>query len=294
MKLQYNNRTILTPSRDSFVAFVATPTVPEWQTFTCLSYFMRLSDLGLSGTNFRYYNKGEATYSAYNDNPSRFSHTTSSTSFGNMNTIYVGSAYAPGNFSTYQFRYNYTAEDLNNLIDGNGLQIEIVYMNTSTSTPGGNYARYWMSTFPGNLWNSGNGYQYTSGNLDFEFNPSSTYTLGTVNAYNNWSYGYYSQTSNYRARRAKNTNVWHHLVVVISKKNNCLRIWDNGILSINATLTWNKTDAEIRNTSYMLNANLANLPNMYVSQLGVREAVWTEAKNYDPPTAPYLSTSEYF
>lgn len=286
-KLQFNNRTILTPSRDSFVAFVATPAVPEWQTFTCLTYFMRLSDLGLSGTNFRYYNKGEATTSAYNDNPSRFSHTTSSTSFGDMNTIYVGSVYSPGNWTTYQFRYTYTAEDLNYMINGNGLQIEIVYMNTSTSTPYSNYARYWMSTFPVNLWNSGSGYNYSYGYLDSD-GFSDAFTLSNVVASNNWSYSYS------RARRSKDTSKWHHLVIVISKKNNYIRFWDNGVLSFKADLTWNKTDEQILSANYMLNANLANLPNMYVSQLGVREAVWTEAKNYDPPTTPYLSTSEYF
>ena len=289
MKLQYNNRTILTPSRDSFVAFTDAPPVPseEWKTFSCLSYFMRLSDLGLSGTNFRYYNKGEAAYSAYNNNPSRFSRTQSTTNIGDMNTIYVSNYYAPSNWTTYQFRYTYTAEDLGYMINGDGLQIEIVYKNAATSVPGGNYARYWIDTFPVNLWNSGSGYNYRASYLDSD-GFSNAFTLSNVVTSNNWSYSYS------RARRSKDTSNWHHLVIVISKKNNYIRFWDNGILSFKADLTWNKTDSEILSAGYMLNAQLANLPNMYVSQLGVREAVWTEAQNYNIPSAPYLAISDYF
>ena len=45
-------------------------------------------------------------------------------------------------------------------------------------------------------------------------------------------------------------------------------------------------------TAALNTANLAST--VWLSQFGVREAVWTEEKNYDPIVKPYLSVNEYY
>lgn len=121
-------------------------------------------------------------------------------------------------------------------------------------------------------------------------------TVATSTSPGTWAYiNRYQGT--YGLRRSRDT-IWHHLVVTISKKNNFLRIWDNGVLQFNATLNWLKTDNEILSVvsgdGFKNSVNIGNLAEFYVSQFGVREGVWTDAIDYTAPTQPYLAIGDYF
>lgn len=300
--LHYNNRMITIGDRWIEPVAGSGPTpVQEWQTFSCLSYFKKLSELGGTGNAFRYYNKGQAAVAEYTDDPSRLTSATSTTTFGDMNTVRCNTTYAPASWTTYQFRYDLTTEDVGYMLTGNGLQIECVYMWSSWgSVPSNNYARAWVSQFPVNLWNCGSGYGYTTNYLYADLPMTDNFNIATVATYTTpgtWDYINRYQGA-YGLRRSKNLGSWRHMVVTISKKNNFLRIWDNGVLQFDATLNWLKTDNEILSVvsgdGFKNSVNIANLSYFYVSQFGVREAVWTEARDYTAPTEPYLAIGDYF
>lgn len=89
----------------------------------------------------------------------------------------------------------------------------------------------------------------------------------------------------------------YHLVCTFDIPNKKTLFWINGILQgvvvYKDTYMANRV-AEIA-TNSTLELNTANLAStVWISQLGIRPAVWTEEQNYTMPAKPYLSTEEYY
>lgn len=89
----------------------------------------------------------------------------------------------------------------------------------------------------------------------------------------------------------------YHLVCTLDIPNKKLLFWINGILQ--GVVVWkdqfiNNRIAEL-DSGATLSVNTSNLAStVWLSQFGVREAVWTEEQNYTMPAKPYLSTEEYY
>lgn len=89
----------------------------------------------------------------------------------------------------------------------------------------------------------------------------------------------------------------YHLVCTLDLVNKKTLFWLNGILQ--GVVVWKDTFINNRknelSTNTTLALNTANLGStVWISQLGIRPAVWTEEQNYTPPAKPYLSTEEYY
>ena len=90
----------------------------------------------------------------------------------------------------------------------------------------------------------------------------------------------------------------YHLVCTLDLVNKKTLFWINGVLQ--GVVYWkdnyinNYKLPELNNTvtAALNTANLAST--VWLSQFGVREAVWREEKNYDPIVKPYLSVNEYY
>lgn len=89
----------------------------------------------------------------------------------------------------------------------------------------------------------------------------------------------------------------YHLVCTLDIPNKKLLFWINGILQ--GVVVWkdqfiNNRISEL-DSGATLSVNTANLAStVWLSQFGVREAIWREEKNYDPIVKPYLSVNEYY
>lgn len=300
MKLQYNNRTILVPNRDAYVAFNDAPPTPSvFESFYFLSYCQQAKNVSSSlNTNIRYYEKGVAKESPYNDNPTRLGIVDLESNFGTFKGVHSTSVYSPANWTTYQMQIPFTQDMANALIGDNGLQLELVFKLESTGNIGAtsNYARYVpvnMGYLP-RVMSYGSGYNYSRSTGALDDSPITTITNFTGN-----TNGFTFQTSRKYIFLPSNSTLGttpHHLVITVSKKNQFIRIWLDGVLSINTAINIADSDSTILGKvgSALQGWQMANVNNLIVTQIGVREAVWTEAQNYNSPSAPYLAVSEYF
>lgn len=89
----------------------------------------------------------------------------------------------------------------------------------------------------------------------------------------------------------------YHLVCTLDLVNKKTLFWINGVLQ--GVVVWKDTFINNRKnelaTKTTLNLNTANLAStVWISQLGIRPAVWTAEQNYTPLSKPYLSTEEYY
>ena len=275
-------------------------TASEFETFYFLTYCQQAKNVSTStNTNIRYYEKGEAKESSYNDNPTRLSvYDLSDTNFGSFKGVYVTSVYSPSNWNTYQMQIPFTQDMANALIGDNGLQLEFVFKLNSTGKKGAgsNYARYVpvnMGYLP-RVMSYGSGYNYsrTTGALDDS--PINTITSFTGN-----TNGFTFQTSRKYIFLPSDSTLGtnpHHLVITVSKKNQFIRVWLDGVLSINTSINITDSDSTIlgKVNGILQGWQMANVNNLVMTQIGIREAIWKEAINYTPPSQAYLAVADYF
>lgn len=275
-------------------------TSSEFETFYFLTYCQQAKNVSTStNTNIRYYEKGEAKESAYNDNPTRLAvYDLSDTNFGSFKGVYVTSVYSPSNWTTYQMQILFTQDMANALIGDNGLQLEFIFKLNSTGKKGAtsNYARYVpinMGYLP-RVMSYGNGYNYLRTKCALDESPINTITSFTGN-----SNGFTFQTrSKYIFLPDDSTlgTTPHHLVITISKKNQFIRVWLDGVLSINTAINITDSDSTIlgKVNGVLQGWQMANVNNLVMTQIGIREAIWKDAINYTPPSQAYLAVADYF
>lgn len=288
---------------------------PVFESFYFLTYFQRANSISGSGstnTNVRYYEKGVAKEAGYTDNPTRFTQGDMlNTDFGSFKCSYVTNYYAPSNWTTYQIGVPFTQDMADSICTGNGLQMEFIFRlrDTSLSVPSSNYARY----LPAPNINGGNygfaramtitrpfcygsGYGYDRSRFCF--------TGGTLNYISDYSSltNDFRITSYPRLQGPSNSTLGtsaHHLCFVLSRKYEFFRIWLDGVLSGNMPVdfTGNQDSQEVimQQVGNLYHGwQICNVGQLEITQLGYREAVWTEARNYTPPTQAYLAVEDYF
>lgn len=278
---------------------VAAPVPPEFETFYFLSYCQQAKNVSTStNTNIRYYEKGVAKESAYSDNPTRLGIVNLESNFGTFKGVHATSVYSPSNWTTYQMQIPFTQDMANALIGDNGLQLEFVFKLESTGSIGAysNYARYIpvnMGYLP-KVMSYGSGFNYSSSTGALDGSPISTITRFTGN-----TNGFTFQTSRKYIFLPSNSTLGttpHHLVITVSKKNQFIRIWLDGVLSINTSINIADSYSTILGKvgGALQGWQMANVKNLIITQIGVREAIWKDATNYIPPSQAYLAVADYF
>lgn len=295
------------------------PAPSEFESFYFLTYFQRANSItgsGSSNTNVRYYEKGVAKEAEYNDNPTRFTQGDMlNTNFGSFKCAYATSAYSPANWTTYQIGVPFTQDMATALATGAGLQMEYVFRlrSTSLSVPGSNYARYVpVPNISGNAYGFGRSYtiprQFAYGSGYGHTNSRGAIQSGAdgfVTDFSSLTNGWESSTgggypATRRTRMPDNTTLGttaHHMCLTLSKQTSKLRIWLDGVLSGDLPVDMTADSVEYINSvvgNLYHGWQICNVGGIEITQLGYREAVWTEARNYTPPTQAYLAVEDYF
>lgn len=282
-KLMIGNRTILDNTRTGYVGYEPPPPEhdPIVDTFYFLTYFYKNTD----GT-IRSYQSGNRVDVTPTCDMSLYKNKTETYGDGNLN--YASSTTRSS--SGYTTSYSLTSAQQNYWQTG-AVQYEYIFNYTtwaesSTIIPlesfmythkldwqssrfefliHCNNPKYSQSSFSSrdNRWSTFSNYEWVS----FQSNKS------------NWSAGTY------------------HLVCTFDIANKKTLFWINGILQgvvyWKDTFITNRINELATNSTLALNtANLAST--VWISQLGIRPAVWTEEQNYTPLTKPYLSVDEYY
>lgn len=282
-KLQYNGMTLAYPGWNGYVSYDASAPVidPVVASFYFLTYFYKNPD----GT-IRTYQSGNrvdvtptsdmTTYKSKSENYGtgtlNYASSTSRNSSGYTTTYSLNSAqqdYWRTGAVQYEYIFNFTewAEC------GTIIPLESFMYTLKLDWQSSRYEflihcrnpTYSQSSISrrDTKWNTFTNYEWVS----FQSNKS------------NWSAGTY------------------HLVCTFDIAHKKTLFWINGILQ--GVVYWK--DAFITNrinqlaTNSTIELNTANLAStVWISQLGVRPAVWTEEQNYTPLSKPYLSTEEYY
>jgi hypothetical protein len=305
---------------DKILTVSDSPVPPSvFDSFYFLTYFQRANSISGSGstnTNVRYYEKGVAKEAGYTDNPTRFTQGEMlNTDFGSFKCSYDTEAkpYAPSNWTTYQIGVPFTQDMANALATGAGLQMEYIFRlrNTSLKVPSGNYARY-MPAHNGNAYGFGRAYT-----IPRQFSYGGGYGYETSRAciqagadnfvtdFSSLTNGWVSTTgggspSSRHTRMPSNTTLGttpHHVCFTLSKQTSKLRIWLDGVLSGDLPVDMTADSVEYINSvvgNLYHGWQICNVGGIEITQLGYREAVWTEARNYTPPTQAYLAVEDYF
>lgn len=296
----------------------SSPVPSEFESFYFLTYFQRANSItgsGSSNTNVRYYEKGVAKEASYNDNPTRFTlGDMLNTNFGSFKCAYATSYYAPGNWTTYQMGVPFTQDMATALCTGNGLQMEYVFRlrSTTLSVPPSNYARYVPvpnidggnygfarpMTIPRQL-SYGSGYGYSTTQVTFTQAGADGFVTDWSGLYN----GFTRTTGTYkRVRGPSNSELGttpHHVCFTLSRKNERMRAWLDGVLSIDVPVNFSGSqdtqEVIMQQVGNLYHGwQICNVGKLEITQLGYREAVWTETMNYTPPTQAYLAVEDYF
>ena len=263
-----------------------------------LTYCQQARNVSTStNTNIRYYEKGEAKESSYTDDPTRLLiGDMNDTPFGSFRCVYVTNVYAPSNWTTYQLQIPFSTDMANALIGDNGLQLECVFRlrNTSAKGASSNYARFVPIILGYMPRMFSYGYSY-----DFSSTKSVMSHLGYDFAFSGNSNGFTYNTSRkyiYLPDDSTLGTTAHHLCITVSKKNQTLKVWLDGVLSIDTTISFTDSDASVlANVGNNLQCwQLANVNNLEITQIAVREAIWKESTNYTPPSEAYLKVADYY
>lgn len=197
------------------------------------------------------------------------------TPFGNMNFVHgvtSGTQWGPG------INFNWLEDDIN-YVKTHLIQYELI--------------AYPMSDGIKSLQNVFNQFIFgfgLSGNvLNFDTRiQCDNASVYASNSARNESFYYYGNPGpgNYYARLTSvcSINQYHHLCCVFNYQTRSFRYWVDGIYlgSIYVSAyTINYYTENLNKLTLIINERAA------YSQLLVREAVWTEEKNYNPPTKPY-------
>lgn len=313
------NRYLLAPSdiaRGTGLRY-ETPYTKLFKSFYYLTYFQRansISGSGSSKTNVRYYEKGVAKEAGYTDNPTRFTQGDMlNTDFGSFKCSYTNSYYFINNWTSYQVGVPFTQDMADSLCTGEGLQMEFVFrlQNTSLSIgsttesvrycpapniSGANYGFYRPMCIP-RPFCYGSGYGYDRSRFSLTGGP----TISTISDYSSLTNNFIV-TSYPRLQGPTNSTLGtsaHHLCFVLSRKHGFLRIWLDGVLSGNLPVDFsgNQDSQEVimQQVGQLYHGwQICNVGKLEITQLGYREATWTEAVNYTPPTEAYLAMEDYF
>ena len=288
----------------------------DFESFYFLTYFQRANSIagsGSSNTNVRYYEKGVAKEAAYTDNPTRFTQGDMlSTDFGSFKCSYATSYYAPANWTTYQMGVPFTQDMATALATGAGLQMEYVFRlrSTTLSVPGGNYSRYVPApNIDGNAYGFGRAYTiprvFNYGSGYGQRTTQASFTSGADNFISDFSsltngFERTAQSGSTKTRWPTNTALGttpHHMCLTLSKQTSKFRIWLDGVLSGDLPVNMSADSVEYINSvvgNLYHGWQICNVGGIEITQLGYREAVWTEARNYTPPTQAYLAVEDYF
>jgi hypothetical protein len=291
----------------------------QFESFFFLTYFQRantISGSGSSNTNVRYYEKGEAKEASYSDNPIRFTQgDLLNTDFGSFKCSYATSYYAPSNWTTYQIGVPFTQDMATALATGAGLQMEYVFRlrSTTLSVPSGNYARYVPApNIDGNAYGFGRSYTIPrqlayGGGYGYDKNRGAIQAGadGFITDFNSLTNGWESSIAggsptSRRTRMPSNSTLGttpHHMCLTLSKQTSKLRIWLDGVLSGDLPVDMSADSVEYINSvvgNLYHGWQICNVGGIEITQLGYREAVWTEAINYAPPSEAYLKIEDYF
>lgn len=271
----------------------------EFETFYFLSYCQQAKNVSSSSnTNIRYYEKGVAKESPYSDNPTRLGIVDLESNFGTFKGVHSTTVHSPSNWTTYQMQIPFTQDMANALIGDNGLQLEFVFKLETTGSIGAstNYARYVpinMGYLP-KVMSYGSGYGYSNSTGALDSSPVNTITNFTGNT-NGFTFNINRKYIFLPSNSTLGTTP-HHLVITVSKKNQFIRIWLDGVLSINTSINITDSDSTILGKvgSALQGWQMANVKNLIMTQIGVREAIWKDATNYTPPSQAYLAVADYF
>lgn len=292
------------------------PSPSEFERFYFLTYFQRANSItgsGSSNTNVRYYEKGVAKEAAYTDNPTRFTQGDMlNTTFGSFKCSYINSYYNPNNWTAYQVGVPFTQDMADSICIGNGLQMEFVFRLQSTTLSvgssnqsvkycpapnisGADYGFYRAMCIP-RPFCYGGGWGYDQSRFCFTGG-----SINNISDYSSLTNGF-SLSSYPRLQAPSNSTLGttaHHLCFVLSRKHGFWRIWLDGVLSGNIPVDFsgNQDSQEVimQQVGQLYHGwQICNTGKLEITQLGYREAVWTEARDYTPPTQAYLAVEDYF
>lgn len=304
-KIQFNNRTILTPSRDSFVAYYTEPEPshdPVVDTFYMLTYFDKANkyDSSATASQIRAYNLGNAYNFTPDSDISKYTSSIEDKGFGSM--LYVGNtSRVEGNHKTGWMKYQMTSEQVSAYMNGTPIQYEFLfYINGTNSTYCGGAAG--STDGPVNSWYNQCFPHLDSGSMECMSNysgissPTSSMTSLDTGIVTTFSSG------SWRSLKVKYSwlaNNCRHLCYTHFYKENKLLLWANGKLVAKIYYSNNYKNAfttRLNNgllPTFVINP-AAFTTSMRIAQFGIRPAVWTAEQNYTSPSKPYLSTEEYY
>lgn len=284
--LRINNKLMLN-SNNKLISVVD---FKEWQSFYYLTYFVK----NANGT-LKTYQSGNRVDVTPTSPTTYYNSQIDDHGFGSMNFVNVTTS--TNNNYDYWNKCTLTAEQATALKNG-AIQIELMYYQTGTPSTS-DHGRFGGSNFGTTGDDSGFMFPHIGSNK-FEFiirssNPSYATTMtsyvSSITTFRN------SEWNSFQSNFSNFANKCTHLVCTYSLKDSKALIWLNGVLSAKYTLKASFVTALqnmlTNNTVYFTINPAIMFAGQYVSQWGIREAIWTEEKNYDSPTTPYLPVAEY-
>lgn len=275
---------------------------PVVDTFYVLTYFDKANKYDSSATSsqIRAYNLGTAYNFTAETDISNYTSEIDDKGFGSM--LYVGNtSRVSGDQQTGWMKYQMTSDQVAAYMNGTPIQYEfLIYINGTNSTYCGGVAG--STDGPVNSWYNQCFPHMDSGSMECMSNysgvssPTSSMSSLDSNIVTTFSSG------SWRSLKFKYSwlaNNCRHLCYTHFYAENKLLAWADGKLVAKVYYSNNYKNAfttRLNNgllPTFVINP-AAFTPSMRISQFGIRPAVWTEERNYDKPTSPYLSTAQYY
>lgn len=279
--LKYNGSILKVNNGASTLDYAPPPYDPVVNDFYYLTYFLK-NDNG----TIRTYQNGQRVDVAPTSSSSYYKFKTENYGTGTINYISATST----NSSGYTANYTLTSAQQDAWKVG-ALQYEYIFHFTSWSSSGTIIPLEELSYMHKLDWQSSR-FEFLMHCSDPNYAQSSiTSKDSRWSTFTNYEWiSFQSSSSNWPAGT-------YHLVCTLDFTTKKTLFWINGILQ--GVVVWNDTFINNRKSQMSSNCTLRFNTNqlastVWISQMGIRPAVWTEEQDYTPLSKPYMSVDEYF